>query len=147
MKVILLVDDKKLGRKAQIIEVADSYAKNVLFPKQIAIQATNENINKLNNQISKDAYNYQKKVEAAQEAQKLIMNLGQIDIKVEKSNNGKMFGSVTSTDIVETLKKYCIIIKKQDVILSEPIKTLGLYKVVIKLFENITAELMINIKE
>lgn len=145
MKVILLSDIKGVGKKDQVIEASDGYARNYLLPKKLAVEANNANMSKLkakqeSNQFRKDT----EKKEAEEIAQKLkgIM----LKIKVRAGENGKIFGGVTSKEISEGLKRdYNIEIDKKKIILSDTVKNLGMITVDIKLYEGVIGKLKVDI--
>ena len=145
MKVILLSDIKGVGKKDQVIEASDGYARNYLFPKKLAVEANNANMSKLkakqeSNQFIKDT----EKKEAEEIAKKLkgIM----LKIKVRAGENGKIFGGVTSKEISEGLKRdYNIEIDKKKIILSDTVKNLGMITVDIKLYEGVIGKLKVDI--
>ena len=138
MKVILLGDIKGVGKKDQVIEASDGYARNFLFPKKLAVEANNENMSKLKSR--KDT----EKKEAEELAKKLTGIM--LKIKVRAGENGKIFGGVTSKEISEGLKKdYKIEIDKKKIILSETIKTLGNVTVDVKLYEGVMGKLKVDI--
>jgi ribosomal protein L9 len=145
MKVILTQDIKNIGKKDQILEVNDGYARNFLIPKKLGVQATTANLALLKSkQESKDF----KKQEEKKEAKKISEKLEKIrlDIKVKSGENGKIFGGVTSKEIVEILKdKYSINIEKKKVDLKETIKTAGITIVEIKLFEGVIGKVKVNV--
>ena len=133
MKVILLDNVKGVGKKDEVINASDGYARNYLLPKKLAVEANVENMNKLNNK--KEAANYKKDVEKqnAEELAKKIKGI-MLKVKVKAGENGKIFGGVTSKEISENLKsQYNFEIDKKKIDLKEPIKTLGEFIVVIKL--------------
>ena len=145
MKVILLDNIKGVGKKDQVIEASDGYARNFLFPKKLALEANKENMSKLK---SKQESNQFKKDEEKKEAKKIEEQLKNITlkIKVKAGSNGKIFGGVTSKEISEGLKKeYNIEIDKKKINLTETIKTLGIVIVDIKLYEGINAKLKVEI--
>lgn len=145
MKVILLDNIKGVGKKDEIINASDGYARNYLLPKKLAVEANAENISKLNNK--KDASQYKKDLEK-QSAQDLAKKLKGImlKIKVKAGENGKIFGGVTSKEISENLKKqYNLDIDKKKIDLKEPIKILGSFEVEIKLYEGIAGTLKIEV--
>ena len=144
MKVILLVDDKKLGKKNSIIDVADGYARNVLIPKKIVEQATPDALNRLNNRIAHDEFEYKKQVDEATAVKKQLDELKELVVKVN-SNNGKMFGAFTSADVVDSLITYDIHISKKNVVMPNSIKTLGKYPIKIKLFSGIYSNLTLKL--
>lgn len=145
MKVILLDNIKGLGKKDEIINASDGYARNFLFPKKLAVEANAENMSKLNNK--KDANQYKKDVEkqAAEEMAKKIKGI-MLKIKVKAGENGKIFGGVTPKEISENLKsQYKFEIDKKKIELKEPIKTLGSFEVTIKLYEGIVGVLKVQV--
>ena len=145
MKVILLDNIKGVGKKDEIINASDGYARNFLFPKKLAVEANAENMSKLNNK--KEAANYKKEVEK-QNAEELARKLKGIilKIRVKAGENGKIFGGVTAKEISDNLKiQYDFEIDKKRIDLKEPIKTLGEFNVDIKLFESVVANLRINV--
>lgn len=145
MKVILLDNIKGVGKKDEIINASDGYARNYLLPKKLAVEANAENMSKLNNK--KESANY-KKDQEKQNAEELAKKLKGImlKIKVKAGENGKIFGGVTSKEISENLKnQYNLIVDKKKIELKEAIKTLGSFNVSIKLFEGITADLKVEV--
>ena len=145
MKVILLDNIKGVGKKDEIINASDGYARNFLLPKKLAVEANAENLSKLNNK--KEAASYKKDVEK-QNAEELAKKLKGImlKIKVKAGENGKIFGGVTSKEISENLKsQYNYIIDKKKIDLKENIKTLGEFNVSIKLYEGVVASLKIQV--
>lgn len=145
MKVILLDNIKGVGKKDEIINASDGYARNYLLPKKLAVEANAENMSKLNNK--KEAANY-KKDQEKQNAEELAKKLKGImlKIKVKAGENGKIFGGVTSKEISENLKsQYNFVVDKKKIELKDTIKNLGSFNVSIKLFEGITADLRVEV--
>ena len=145
MKVILLDNIKGVGKKDEIINASDGYARNYLLPKKLAVEANAENMSKLNNK--KESANY-KKDQEKQNAEELAKKLKGImlKIKVKAGENGKIFGGVTSKEISENLKsQYNFVVDKKKIELKDTIKTLGSFNVSIKLFEGITADLRVEV--
>lgn len=146
MKVILLQDIKNVGKKNEIINANDGYARNFLFPKNMAIEATKDNLLKL--QAKKDSINHKKELEI--EANKKIaekINKIVLSVNVKAGANGKIFGGVTSKEISEELnKQYKIDIDKKKIVLKETIKNLGRFSVDIKFGDNVNAKLTVEIK-
>ena len=145
MKVILLDNIKGVGKKDEVINASDGYARNYLLPKKLAVEANAENMAKLNNK--KEAANYKKDVER-QNAEELAKKLKGImlKIRVKAGENGKIFGGVTSKEISDNLKsQYNFDIDKKKIELKETIKTLGEFNVSIKLFEGVIASLKIEV--
>ncbi|HQA60256.1 MAG: 50S ribosomal protein L9 [Tepidanaerobacteraceae bacterium] len=147
MKVILLEDVKKLGKKGDLIEVADGYARNYLLPRNLAREATEGGIKQLKQE--KAALENKKRKER-QQAQALAAKLSEmtVTLKVKSGEQGKLFGSVTSKDISEALKEqHDIEVDRRKIELQEPIKSLGNYEVDIKLAPGIDAKLKVKIVE
>lgn len=145
MKVILLEDIKGVGKKDQVINASDGYARNYLFPKKLALEANNENMLKL--KAKQNGVEYKKGVEK-EEATKLANKLKEITLKIEvkAGENGKIFGGVTAKEISENLKaQNNIEIDKKKILLSETVKTLGVVTVDIKLYEGIIGKLKVQI--
>ena len=145
MKVILLDNIKGVGKKDDVINASDGYARNFLFPKKLAVEANAENMSKLNNK--KEAANYKKDVEKqnAEELAKKIKGI-MLKIRVKAGENGKIFGGVTAKEISENLKEqYNILIDKKKIELKDTIKTLGEFNITIKLFEGVIANLKVEV--
>lgn len=145
MKVILLDNIKGVGKKDEVINASDGYARNFLFPKKLAIEANTENMSKLS--AKKNSEQFKKNVEK-DNAEKLKIKLKDItlNIKVKAGENGKIFGGVTSKEISENLKnQYKIEIDKKKIELKDTIKNLGIFNINIKLFEGVIANLKINV--
>ena len=145
MKVILLDNIKGVGKKDEVINASDGYARNFLFPKNLAVEANKENMAKL--QAKKDSKQHQKDLEkeAAYEMMKKLKDIT-IKIPVKAGENGKIFGGVTAKEIAENLKSQCKMeIDKKKIILAEPIKTLGNFQVEIKLYEGVTGKLKVQV--
>lgn len=145
MKVILKQDIKGVGKKDQIINASDGYARNFLFPKNMAVEANTENISKLK---AKQDSNTFKKSQEKEEAKKIANKISEITLKipVKSGENGKIFGGVSTKEISEVLEKeYKIKVDKKKIELKETIKTLGARKIDIKLYEGVIANLKINV--
>ena len=145
MKVILKEDIKGVGKKDEIINASDGYARNFLFPKNLAVEANKENMAKLKAKEQSNAY---KKEQEKQEAQKVAEQLGKImlTIEVKAGENGKVFGGVSSKEIADILQNsHNIIVDKKKIDLKETIKELGLKTINIKLYEGVIGKLKINV--
>lgn len=145
MKVILLDNIKGVGKKDEVINASDGYARNFLFPKKLAVEANSENMSKLNNK--KEANNYRKDLEkqAAEETAKKLKGI-LLKVNVKAGENGKIFGGVTAKEIADTLKTQANIeIDKKKIELKEQIKTLGTFSVNVKLYEGVTGVLKIDV--
>lgn len=137
MKVYLLEDVKAHGKKGDIIDVNDGYAKNFLIKKKLAIQATNQVVNEVNQKkVAEERRHEIEKAEAVKLAERLNGNT--IRLEIACGENGKMFGSVTAKEISEALLKSGYDIDKKKIVLKEPIKNLGTYSVEIKVYANVS---------
>ena len=145
MKVILKQDIKGVWKKDQIINANDGYARNYLFPKDLAVPADKGNMNNL--EAKKASQERQKQLEK-EEAQRIAKKIEGILLKlpVKSGENGKVFGSVTTKEITEQLEKgYGIKIDKKKIQLAEPIKVLGVFHVDIKLYDGVVAKLKVDV--
>lgn len=145
MKVILLQDIKGVGKKDQIINANDGYARNYLFPKKLAVEANAGNLGNL--KAKQESNQYRKDVQK-EEAIKLAEKIKNINltITVKAGESGKIFGGVTAKEIAENLNnQYKIDIDKKKIILHETIKVLGTFTVDIKLYEGIIGKLKVEI--
>ncbi len=145
MKVILLQDIKNVGRKEQTIEANDGYARNYLFPKKLAIEATKDNLAKLQAKKTSEANKKKAEIEANKEIAKKIEKL-ELIVKAKVGENSKIFGGITSKEISEELKKqFGFEIDRKKIALKESIKNLGRYTAEIKFGDGINAELSVNV--
>ena len=146
MKVILKKDVKGLGKTEDLVNVSDGYARNYLFPRGLAAEASAGNINIMN--TKKEAEKSRKDRELAQ-AKELAAKLKElvVTIKTKSGENGKLFGSITSKDITDKLKKdFNIDIDKKKMVLPEPIKAVGNFEIEIKLYPEISGKLAVKIE-
>jgi large subunit ribosomal protein L9 len=146
MKVILLEDIKGVGKKNQIIDAADGHARNFLFPRKLAIEASKDNMARL--EAQKNAVAHKKQMES-DNAAKLKRELeGKIiKIPVKKGENGKLFGSVTGKEIAQALSEQeGLQIDRRKISLDEAIKTVGQKVVEIKLYEGVSAKITIEVE-
>ena len=147
MKVILLQDVKGTGKKNQLVNVSDGYARNFLFTKKLAVEATVDNLQKLKEFNASQDLKKQREIENAKELAKKIETI-KISVKVKSGDTGKIFGGVTSANISKKKKKqHNIDVDKKKILLKEPIKILGAYTVNIKLYEGINAKLKVNVEK
>ena len=145
MKVILTQDIKGVGKKDEIINANDGYARNFLLPRKLAVEANAQNMSLL--QGRKDSANFKKEQEK-ETALKLQEQLTKIvlKMKVKAGEPGKIFGSVTSKEISAELKnQYKLDIDKKKILLKDPIKETGIFNIEIKLYEGIIGKLKIQI--
>ena len=145
MKVILLEDVKKLGKKDEIIEVSSGYARNFLIPNKKAIVADNVNLNKLEGKKSKESHKKELSLEHAKEIKKIIEKETLV-IKAKKGKDDRLFGTITNSEISKELKKkYDIDIDRKKIIVENPIKIVGEYIITIKLEQGVMADLKVDI--
>ena len=147
MKIILLQDEKKLGKKGDIIEASEGYARNYILPKKIGVEATSKNMNDLKLQKANAEKIARETLEAAQSLGK-EMEGKSIKIAVKTGEGGRIFGSVSSKEIAEEIKKQLgYEIDKKKIQIDNPIKALGVTNVSIKLHTKVTAELKVQVVE
>lgn len=145
MKVILKQDIKGVGKKDQVINAADGYARNYLFPKNLAVPADSGNMNNLKAKNESNAF---RKGEELKEAQAIAEKMKKITlkIKVKAGENGKLFGGVTAKEISESLKKdFGIEVDKKKIMLKETIKVAGTTRVEVKLFEGVLGSVLVMV--
>ena len=147
MKVILLKDIKGTGKKGDIKEVSDGYARNFLFPKKLAVAANNTAVKELNEKNKSQEIKAQKEYEAAVELGKKMEELNVV-IYSKSGDGGRLFGSITSKDIAEQIKKqHNIEVDKRKITLDEPIRVLGSRFVDIKIHQKVTTKIRVDVKE
>ena len=145
MKVILKDNIKGVGKKDEVINASDGYARNFLLPKGLAVEANSENMSKLKAKEDSKAY---KKEQEKEEAKKISEKLAGIQLKVpvKSGENGKIFGGVSAKEIADLLKSnYNIEVDKKKIDLKETIKTLGLRTVTIKLYDGVVGNLIVDV--
>ena len=144
MKVILLQDVKGTGKKDEIIEVSDGFARNCLFKKKLAVEATSTEINAINNKKKAETYHKQEEIKAWMEVANKLRNK-EITCKIKCGENGKVFGSVNSKEIADELIALGFNIDKKKIVLASNIKTAGVYPVTVKISPEETAKISVNI--
>ncbi len=145
MKVILLQDVKGTGKKNDIVEVSDGFARNMLFKKNLAKEATSVEINSL--KIKREAQEFHKQEEIkAIKAQAKQINGQEIVCKVKAGENGKIFGSVTAKEIADTLAKSGYVVDKRKILLKDSIKAIGVYTVEIKFLPDTSAKIKLKVE-
>lgn len=142
MKVILLENVNNLGSTGDNVKVKDGYARNFLFPKKLAIEATALAVKAVEEKKKRDELKENKLVEDLKKVSERLKNIS-ITIPMEAGEGDKLFGAVTSEAIIESLAKEKVTIDKKQVILDEPIKALGLHDVNIKLHREVTAQVKV----
>ncbi|NLM50885.1 MAG: 50S ribosomal protein L9 [Clostridiaceae bacterium] len=147
MKVVLLKDVPKQGKKGEIIEVSDGYARNYLIPRKLAVEATQAVLNDLKGQKEAQEYHKQKEKEEAIKLAEKLNNLT-VHLKAKAGENGKLFGSITAQAISEALKKeHNINLDKRKINAGDGIKTIGTTAVEVKVYPEITATLTVSIEK
>ncbi|MDD6060508.1 MAG: 50S ribosomal protein L9 [Ruminococcus sp.] len=147
MKVIFLQDVKGSGKKGEVKNVADGYARNMLFPKGYAVEANAKNMSLLSGQQSSAQYKIDQEVQAAKEAAAKLKDK-KITIAAKAGSNGKLFGSVTAASVAEAVNTQLgISIDKKKVVLSGDIKNFGSYNATIKLYTGITEKIDVEVVE
>ena len=145
MKVILLCDVKGQGKKDQIINVSDGYARNFLFPQKKAIPADAKATSELKSKEESKQYRISEERKAAQALADKIKDIT-VEIKMEHGQDGRLYGSVTAKDIAEKLKSILgIDIDKRKISLKEAIKAYGNYSVDIKLYTDVSAKFIVKV--
>ena len=137
MKVILLQDVKGTGKKDEIIEVSDGYARNCLFKKKLAVEATSTEINAINNKKKAESFHKQEEIKAWMEVASKLRNKEFI-CKIKCGENGIVFGSVNSKEIADEINALGFNIDKKQILLKNTIKNVGLYEVELKFLPEVT---------
>ena len=146
MKVILLEDVKSLGKKGEIVNVNDGYARNFILPKKLGLEATSKNLNDLKLQKQNDEKVAQEKLDAAKALAEEIKEKS-ITVKIQAGVEGKVFGSISSKEIATEAKKQLNMdIDKKKIVIPDAIKSLGTYNVNIKLNKDVTATLTVKVE-
>ena len=144
MKIILLEDVTKVGRRGEVRDVSDGYARNFLIPKKLALGATAGNLKNLDH-IKKQANAKADRAKADAEAVRAQIEALAYEERRQASEEGKLFGSVTSQDLVDFLGKHGVKVERRRVQLDEPIKTLGETSVPVRLHAEVTAQLRVSV--
>lgn len=147
MKVILLQDVKSLGKKGDIVDVSEGYARNMILPKKLGVEANNKNLNDLKLQHRHADKVAQENLEAAQAMAETISQWV-VETKIKTGEGGRTFGSVSSKEICAAVKaQYKETIDKKKIQMEEPIRSLGTYEVKVKLHPKVTATMRIHVAE
>lgn len=147
MKVILLQDVKSLGKKGEIVNVNDGYARNFILPKKLGVEANNKNLNELKLQKKKEEKIAQENLDAAKQLKEKI-EAGKVVLSIKVGEGGRTFGSVSSKEIAAAVKDQMgLDVDKKKIQLKEAIKTLGMHPVPVKLHTEVTAELKVSVVE
>ena len=147
MKVILLQDVKALGKKGEVVNVNDGYARNFILPKKLGVEANGKNLNDLKLQKNNEAKVAQEHLDAAKKLAEEL-KAGKVVLTMKVGEGGRTFGSVSSKEIAEAVKEQMHLdIDKKKIQLKEQIKTLGTHIVSVKLHPEVTAGLNVSVKE
>lgn len=147
MKIILLQDEKKLGKKGDLIEASDGYARNYILPRKIGVEATPQNLNDLKLKKANEEKIAKEQLEAAK-ALAQSLESKEVVVKIKAGENGKAFGSVSSKEIAAACKEQNgIELDKKKIQLPEALKNFGAYEVNIKLHPQVNAKLMVKVLE
>lgn len=147
MKVILLADVKSLGKKGDIVKVSDGYARNMLLPKKLGVEATPKNLNDLK---LRNAHEEKLAQEALAEAERFSEEIGtkQLDMKIKIGEGGRAFGSISAKEIADEAKKqFGFELDKKKIQMDGPIRELGAFEVPIRLHQKVTAKLKVIVSE
>jgi large subunit ribosomal protein L9 len=147
MKIILLKDEKKLGKKGDIIEASDGYARNYILPQKIGVEANSKNLNDLKLQKANNVKVEQERLDAAKEMADKLQTM-QVIVKIKAGEGGKTFGSVSGKEIVTACKEqYNVELDKKKLVLAESLKNFGTYEVGVKLHPQVTGKLTVKVVE
>lgn len=147
MKVILLEDVKSLGKKGDVVDINDGYARNFVLPKKLGIEANNKNMNDLKLKRANDEKIAREQLEAAQDFAK-EMEQEEVVLSIKAGEGGKTFGSISTKEIAQGYKQQQgKEIDKKKIILPEPIKSFGVFEVGVKLHPNVTGKLKVKVTE
>lgn len=147
MKVILLEDVKALGKKGEIVNVSDGYARNFVLPKKLGVEANSANLNDLKLQKANADKVAQEQLEAAKELAK-VLETKEVVLKIKSGEGGRTFGSISSKEIAVAAKEQCgLAIDKKKIQLTDAIKALGIYEVNVKLHTKVTGKLKVKVVE
>ena len=147
MKVILIEDVKSLGKKGQLVDVNDGYARNFILAKKLGLEATPKNLNDLKHKKANDEKVAKEIYEEAKAFGERLKEM-EVNVTIKTGEGGKIFGSVSSKEIAEAAKAQLgIELDKKKMVLPSPIKVLGTTMVPIKLHPKVTSELKVNVRE
>lgn len=147
MKIILLQDEKKLGKKGDIIEASEGYARNYILPKKIGVEATAKNMNDLKLQKANEEKKAQQLLDDAKQLAELL-STKQVVVKMKAGEGGRAFGSVSSKEIVSAFKEqHNIELDKKKIVLADSLKNFGNYEVSIKLHPQVTGKFTVKVTE
>ena len=147
MQIVLLEDVKALGKKGEIVNVSDGYARNFILPKKLGVEATSKNLNDLKLQKANESKIAAEQLAAAKELAGQLEKVS-VSLKIRAGEGGKAFGSVSSKEIAAAVKDQLgLEIDKKKLVLPEPLKTFGTHEVPVKLHKDVTAKLAVKVSE
>ena len=147
MKIILSKDVKSLGKKGDVVEVSDGYARNYILPRKLGIEASNKNMNDLKLQKANQEKIAQEQLEKAQEFAR-AMEEDEVVLSIKAGEGGRTFGSVSSKEIAQGYKDQCgREIDRKKIVLPEAIKSFGVFEVAVKLHPEVTGKLKVKVTE
>lgn len=147
MKVILLQDVKSLGKKGQIVDVSDGYARNFVLPKKLGMEANSANMNTLKLQKANEEKVAKQLLDDAK-ALAEVLETKTVEVKLKSGEGGKVFGSISSKEIAVAAKEQCgLEIDKKKIVVNDAIKSLGTYEVGVKLHPQVTGKLKVHVSE
>ena len=147
MKEILLADVKTLGKKGEVVDVSDGYARNFILPKKLGVEASSQNMNDLKLQKANEVKVAKEQLAAAQAFAKEL-ETKEVVVTMKGGEGGKVFGSVSTKEIAQAAKEQCSMeIDKKKIQLAEPIKSFGVYEVKVKLHPQVVGTLKVKVRE
>jgi len=147
MQIILLQDVKALGKKGQVVEVSDGYARNFILPKKLGVEANGKNMNDLKLQKANAEKVAKEQLEAAKEQARKIEAMPAVTLTMKTGEGGRSFGSISTKEIAAAAEKAGLILDKKKMVLDVPIKSLGNYTVQVKLHKDVVAKLAVKVVE
>ena len=147
MKVVLLQDVKDLGRKGELVNASDGYARNFLFPRKLAVEATAGRLKEIEDRKASEKNRKEMELHAAKELAEKLSKL-EVLFRTKAGENGKLFGSITGKDVAEAIKaQHKIEVDKKKVVLHEAIKALGTYQVELKVYPEVSTKINVKVVE
>ena len=147
MKVVLLADVKSQGKKGQVIDVSEGYAKNFLFPKKLAVAANNQILTEIKGKEESRLHNIELEKKAAKETADKLAAV-KVSIKTKAGTDGRTYGSVTAKDVAEALEaQHKIKVDRRKITLDNPIKAFGTYILDVKLYTDISGKITVSVTE
>ncbi len=147
MKIILLQDVKSLGKKGEIVEASDGYARNFILPKKLGVEANAQHMNDLKLQKANEEKIAKEQLEAAKEFAKEL-ETKEVIVQMKAGEGGRVFGSVSSKEIAQAAKTQCgMEIDKKKIQMAEAIKSFGIFEVTVKLHPKVSGKLRVKVQE